>query len=82
MADNTKRYIAVDLGVRRGRVVLSTVTSGALKMETLHEFAIPVVRMYGYDCWDIHVAYEEVLKGLSAAGSGNDADRSLLGNLQ
>ena len=69
MADNTKRYIAVDLGVSDGKVVLASVTGGTVTTETLHSFSIPPVRIDGQDYWDIYAAYSGVLLGLKAAGA-------------
>lgn len=77
MFDSTKRYVAVDLGVTRGQVVLATVTSGSLTVETVHSFQIPTVRMAGQDYWDIYAAYGEVIKGLSLVGAKGLAVESI-----
>ncbi len=69
MADSTKRYIAVDLGVSDGKVVLASVTGGSVTTETLHCFSIPPVRIDGQDYWDIYAAYAGVLFGLKTAGA-------------
>jgi len=69
MADSTKRYIAADLGLSQGKVLLASVTGGVLTAETVHTFDIPTVRMDGQDYWDIFAAYSELLKGLTVIGS-------------
>lgn len=69
MADSTKRYIAVDLGVSDGKVVLASVTGGAVTTETLHSFPVPSVRIDGQDYWDVYAAYAGVVHGLNMAGA-------------
>lgn len=69
MGDSAKRYIAVDLGVSSGKVVLASVASGAVTSETVHEFPIPSVPLGGNVYWDAYAAYAEVLKGLAAVGA-------------
>lgn len=68
MADNKKRYIAIDLGASGGKVVLATVGGGQADIETLHSFSLPEIRIGGQAYWDIYAAYSGILKGLSAAG--------------
>ena len=68
MADSTKRYVAVDLGIAGGKVVLASVSGGKVNTETVHEFRIPPLRIAGLDYWDIYAAYAEVLRGLSLVG--------------
>lgn len=69
MAVSTKRYIAIDLGATGGKVVLASVTAGAVTTETLHGFSLPHISLGGQEYWDIFAAYAGILQGLTVAGS-------------
>ena len=69
MADSTKRYIAVDLGINSGKVVLASVSGGKVSTETVREFRLSPVRIAGQNYWNIFSAYTEVMQGLSAIGA-------------
>jgi rhamnulokinase len=63
-----KNYIAVDLGAESGRVMLGTVTDGALALEELHRFPNQPVRLPTGLYWDTLRLFHEIQHGLSLAG--------------
>ena len=61
----TKNYIAVDLGATSGRVILATVSEEDLKMETVHRFPTPLIKISDKYYWNIYTLYDEIVKGLT-----------------
>lgn len=64
------KFIAFDLGAESGRAILATMERGRLRLEEKHRFANPVGRVNGHLHWNILTQWEELKKGLAAAGHG------------
>ena len=60
-----KNYIAVDLGATSGRVILATVSDTDIKMETVHRFPTPLIKVAGKFYWNIYSLYDDIVKGLT-----------------
>lgn len=61
-------YIAVDLGAGSGRVFLAGTEPGELLLEEVHRFRYPPREINGHLRWDFASIFDEVKKGLFAAG--------------
>ena len=57
-------YIACDLGAESGRVILGRLAAGRLRLEEIHRFANPPVRIAGSLRWDLLRIFEELKVGL------------------
>ena len=62
-------FIAVDLGATSGRVILATLGSDSLGLETLHRFPTPLVEKEGKFYWDYDSLCASIVEGLTIAGS-------------
>ena len=60
---------AVDLGAQSGRVALGVFDGDRLSVDEVHRFPNVPVRARGTLYWDVLRLYEDVLDGLTAAGS-------------
>jgi rhamnulokinase len=63
-----KNYLAIDLGAESGRVMLGSLSGGALTLEELHRFANTPVRLPTGLYWDTLRLFHEMLEGLRVAG--------------
>lgn len=63
-----RNYIAIDLGAESGRVMLGSVSDGALMLEELHRFANTPVRLPTGLYWDTLRLFHEMQQGLCIAG--------------
>jgi rhamnulokinase len=71
-------YIAVDLGAGSGRVFLAGVAEGELLLEEVRRFRYPPAEDGGHLRWNLPEIFEEVKKGLRAAGArARELGRSL-----
>lgn len=61
-------YIAVDLGAGSGRVFLSGLAPGELLFEEIHRFQYPPQNENNHLRWNFPQIFEEIKKGLRAAG--------------
>lgn len=59
-----QHYIACDLGAESGRVILGTLTGGALQLEEIHRFATGPIRVASSLRWNILGIFEELKRGL------------------
>ncbi|MDX2225783.1 MAG: rhamnulokinase family protein [Verrucomicrobiae bacterium] len=64
----SKHYLAIDLGAESGRIMLGTLTEGALSLEEIHRFQNPVVTVCGSLRWDILGLFNEIRNGLAKIG--------------
>ena len=62
------RCAAVDLGASGGRVVVGTVDGDGIDLEIVHRFDNGVVERDGHLRWDVTTLFDEVRRGLAAAG--------------
>jgi len=59
-----KTYVAVDIGASSGRLMLSHLENGQLKLKEIHRFKNGFSKKQGFDCWDIDHILEEIFIGL------------------
>lgn len=60
----SKTYVAVDIGASSGRLMLSQLVDGKLKLKEMHRFKNGFSRKHGHDCWDIDHIIKELFIGL------------------
>jgi len=71
-------YIAVDLGAGSGRVFLAGLDADAMLLEQVHRFQYPPAESDGHLRWDVELIFNEIRKGLRAAGAkARDLRRSI-----
>lgn len=59
-----KTYVAVDIGASSGRLMLSQLVDGKLKLEEMHRFKNGFTKKDGHDRWDIDHLIQEIFTGL------------------
>ncbi len=62
-------YIAIDLGAGSGRVILGTIGSSSIQIETIHRFPNSFRKKDRHDRWDINSLWSEILVGLGKVGA-------------
>lgn len=60
----TKVYVAVDIGASSGRLMLSQLAEGKLKLTEVHRFKNGFTNKNEHDCWDIDHLLKEIFMGL------------------
>lgn len=68
MSEQLKVFLAVDLGASSGRVMAGEWDGKQLKLEELHRFPTPSVKLGRYWHWDVLSLYREIVEGLRKAG--------------
>lgn len=63
---DSKHFLAVDLGATSGRTILGTVTNGKIETEELTRFANTLIETGHHLYWDIFALYQEIIKALKA----------------
>jgi rhamnulokinase len=66
---HTTYYLACDLGVESGRLILGTLTKGQLTLREIHSFPIKTQNVRGMLCWDLKSLEEDVFDGVEKAAS-------------
>ena len=65
---NSANFAAIDLGAESGRVILGTVSDDKLELTDLHRFPNGPIRTLDELHWDVLRLFDEMKKGLAAAG--------------
>ena len=73
----SKYYVACDLGAESGRVMLGTLNQGALTMSEVRRFQNVPIKEKDSLQWNIPQLYEEILAGLRAIGTYEEAVDSI-----
>ena len=73
----SKFYVACELGIDRGRVVLGHLEKGKLGLSEVRKFANTPIRQKGSVHWDIPRLFEETLDGLRTIGGFEETIESL-----
>lgn len=68
MSEQLKVFLAVDLGASSGRVMAGEWNGEQLKLEELHRFPTPSVKLGPYWHWDVLSLYRDIVEGLRKAG--------------
>lgn len=63
----TTYYLACDLGIESGRIILGTLAKGQLTLKEIHSFPIKTQRVRGVLCWDLHLLEEDIFAGIEKA---------------
>jgi rhamnulokinase len=63
----TTYYLACDLGIESGRVILGTLSKGQLTLKEIHQFPIKTHRVKGLLCWDLHSLEKDIFRGIEKA---------------
>jgi rhamnulokinase len=64
---NTTYYLACDLGLENGRVILGSLTKGQLTLQEIHAFAIKTQSVKGHLSWDLVSLEKEIFAGIEKA---------------
>jgi rhamnulokinase len=62
-----QKYIAFDLGAESGRAMMGLVNDNTIRLEEIHRFVNPQIRMLGHIHWDVLYLFQECKKALSLA---------------
>ncbi len=65
----SQHYLAIDFGAESGRAIVGTLSRGVIALEEVHRFANPSGVINGTLCWNLQSQFEEIKKGLRAAGA-------------
>jgi rhamnulokinase len=64
---NTTYYLACDLGIENGRIILGSLTKGQLTLQEIHSFPIKTQAVKGLLCWDLVSLEKEIFAGIEKA---------------
>ena len=64
---NTTYYLACDLGIESGRLILGSLTKGQLSVREIHSFRIKTQKVRGTLCWDLTRLEEDIFAGIEKA---------------
>jgi rhamnulokinase len=68
---STHYYLACDVGIESGRVVLGTLCKGQLALEEIHRFDMPTLPSEGHVHWDLPALERELFIGIAKAAGRN-----------
>lgn len=57
-------YLAVDIGASSGRLILSSLENGKMKLEEIHRFPNGMKEKNGHKCWDTEALFGEIITGM------------------
>ena len=69
MADQGRRYVALDFGAESGRTIVGTIAHDKLTVEPVHRYPNVPVRMGGTLYWDFPRQFGDILDGISKAAA-------------
>ncbi len=69
MAEQGRRYVALDFGAESGRTIVGTITDDKLTVEPVHRYPNVPVRMGGTLYWDFARQFGDILDGLRKAAA-------------
>jgi len=64
---NTTYYLACDLGIESGRIILGSLSKGQLTLREIHSFSIQTQNVKGLLCWDLVSLEKEIFAGIEKA---------------
>ncbi|MBR6395407.1 MAG: rhamnulokinase, partial [Lachnospiraceae bacterium] len=64
--EETKYYLAVDIGASSGRHILGCVENGKIKYEEVYRFENGPVKRNGHMCWEMDRLFNEIVNGMKA----------------
>lgn len=67
--ENSKSFIAIDLGASSGRAMLGTIQNDRLSLEEIRRFPNPIVEINGRLYWDLLHLYNQVIGALKEVKS-------------
>jgi rhamnulokinase len=70
MAEQGRRYVALDFGAESGRTIVGTIADDRLTIEPVHRYPNVPVRMGGTLYWDFPRQFGDILDGLRKASAG------------
>jgi rhamnulokinase len=65
----TTYYLACDLGVESGRIILGSLGKGQLSLKEIHSFPIKTQKVKGLVCWDLVSLEKEIFAGIEKAAA-------------
>lgn len=69
--NESKTYLAIDLGATSGRTILGRKNGEQIDMEVLTRFDNPIIQANGHFYWDIYALYHEIIKALRLVAQRN-----------
>ena len=73
------KFLAVDLGAESGRVMIGLLNNKNIRLQELHRFANPQVKLFGHLHWDVLYLFNEIKKGLALAARQGHRDLQGIG---
>ena len=64
---NITHYIACDLGIEKGRIILGSLSKGQLTLQEVYAFPIKTRTVKGVLCWDLVALEKEIFAGIERA---------------
>ena len=65
----TTHYLACDLGIESGRIILGSLTKGQMTLKEIHAFPIKTKPVRGVRCWDLHSLEADIFAGIEKAAA-------------
>lgn len=73
------KFIAVDLGAESGRTMLGFLDKDSMRLEEMHRFPNPQVKLFGRLYWDVLYLFNELKKGLALTARQGHRDLAGIG---
>jgi rhamnulokinase len=67
----TTYYLACDLGIESGRIILGSLSKGQMSLREIHTFPIKTKPVKGILCWDLHHLEKDIFAGIEKAAALN-----------
>ncbi|MDR1414642.1 MAG: rhamnulokinase [Odoribacteraceae bacterium] len=67
--ENTKFFLAIDLGATSGRAIIGALSNNSLRLEELTRFPNTLVETGGHVYWNLRALYAEIIKALRKAAA-------------
>ncbi len=69
MAEQARRYVALDFGAESGRTIVGRIVADRLEIEPVHRYANTPVRLGGTLYWDFARQFGDILAGMKKAAA-------------
>ena len=65
MNDNqTKQYLAIDLGASSGRSIVGIIKDDRLELREITRFQNPMIEFNNHIYWDLYYLYDQIIKSI------------------
>lgn len=70
-------YLSVDIGASSGRLILSHIEAGKIKLKEIHRFENGMIRENGHLLWDTDRLFKEILIGMKKCSASSKIPKSI-----